>query len=272
MTEKMLSLFKRKSLDSFNPVRQAFVEKALSYQGHRAQANLVSGFGEKVGYGSQPWSGSFIDVVAREVDLYLPSLVYTGSGLAEFLRLNQVVAEPLPGDIVFFAFAGEGAGSPFEMPHVGVVVNTERFSETGFFQTVEAQVSTGLPRGNQDPSGVFVRVRSEQDVLVFARPDFGKSLSLSLKVNPVSVPLTEIQVAHLTTGRGNGKVQLLQEALRARVGLRREVNGLFDSATKAGFARFQRLIGRVGKDASGHPDSHSLSRLGKETGLFTGRE
>jgi len=253
---------------SSNPRRQAFIEKVLSYTGHRASANLVSGFGEKVGYGSQPWAGSFIDVVAREVDLWLPAIVYTPAALGEFARLGQLVETPAAGDIVFYAFAGEGAGSPFEMPHVGVVVDTEHFSDTGLFTSVEAQTSSGLPRGNQDPTGVFARVRHEQDVLWFARPDFNVTLSSRFKLTDDAVKVQQLQVAHLTTGRPNKWIELLQSALVSRVFLRGQRSGALDQATLAAFARFQRLIGRVGKDASGQPDRFSLARLGRETGFF----
>ena len=161
---------------------EVFLSKALAYQGHRAQANMVSGFGEKVGYGSNPWAGSFIDVVAREAGLTtknVPATVYTPAALAEFVKRNTLYQRPQRGDIAFFAFPGEGARTMFDMPHVGIVTETSRFAATGMFQVLEAQTSTGLPRGNQDPTGVYLRVRSSQEVIGFGRPDFRPERTLS---------------------------------------------------------------------------------------------
>lgn len=256
-----------------------FIAKALAYQGHRAQANMVSGFGEKVGYGSNPWSGSFIDVVAREAGLThenIPPLVYTPAGLAEFARRGSLFQTPKRGDIVFFAFPGEGSRSMFDMMHVGIVTDTTHFASTGMFQCIEAQTSTGLPRGNQDPTGVYLRVRSEQDVLTFARPryrlgflarTFGKRVRVA---EPGVQPgLPTISVAQLTTGRPNRAVETLQLALASRVNLTGYKPGVMDAVTRAGVAHFQRAIGRVGQDATGQLDNPTLERLARDTGLFS---
>jgi len=255
-----------------------FLAKALAYQGHRAQANMVSGFGERVGYGSNPWSGSFIDVVAREAGLtqeHLPAMVYTPAALAEFTRRAALHSRPRKGDIVFFAFPGEGARSMFDMMHVGIVTDVTHFASTGQFQVLEAQTSTGLPRGNQDPTGVYLRVRSEQDVLTFARPRYrlgflARTLNKRVRVaEPGTQPaLPTISVAQLTTGRPNRATETLQLALVERVNLTGYTPGTLDQATRAGIAHFQRAIGRVGKDAAGNLDSPTLERLARDTGLF----
>jgi Putative peptidoglycan binding domain len=253
---------------------EVFLSKALSYPGHRAMANMVSGFGEKVGYGSNPWSGAFIDVVTREAGLTtrnVPAMVYTPQALAEFARRNTLYQRPKPGDIAFFAFAGEGARTMFDMPHVGIVTDTSRFSATGLFQVLEAQTSTGLPRGNQDPSGVYLRVRSAQDVIGFGRPDFRPERSLSfsnkLKVSSSdSLPL--LTTAHLTTGRPNRATETLQLALSRQVQLAGYLSGTFDPATRAALAHYQRTLGRIGSDATGSPDAATLACLARDTGLF----
>lgn len=253
---------------------EVFLSKALSYQGHRAMANMVSGFGEKVGYGSHPWSGSFIDVVAREVGLTtrnIPATVYTPAALAEFARRNALYQRPKPGDIAFFAFAGEGARTMFDMPHVGIVTDTSRFAATGMFQVLEAQTSTGLPRGNQDPTGVYLRVRSSQEVIGFGRPDFGpkKTLSFSNKLKvSASDALPLLTTAHLTTGRANRATETLQLALSRQVQLAGYLSGIFDHATRAALAHYQRTLGRIGSDATGHPDADTLACLARDTGLF----
>jgi hypothetical protein len=260
---------------SSEQLRELFISKALAYQGHRSLANMVSGFGEKVGYGANPWSGAFIDVVAREAGLTnddLPAMVYTPAGLAEFARWNALYSRPRRGDIVFYAFPGEGARSMFDMMHVGIVTDTQHLASTGLFQAIEAQTSTGLPRGNQDPTGVYLRTRSEQDVLTFARPRYRtrKTLNNLLRVPlPGTSPaLPTLTVAQLTTGRPNRATEVLQLALQQRVNLRGHTPGTLDAATRAGIAHFQRAIGRVGADATGQLDNPTLARLARDTGLF----
>lgn len=262
-----MPIFQRAHQNSSSPKQAEFVAKALSYQGHRAMANLVSGFGERVGYGSQPWAGSFIDVVAREVGLNLPALVYTPNALAEFMQAKRIVTKPQPGDIVFYSFAGEGAGSPFEMPHVGIVTEVQHLTSTGQFRAVEGQTATGLPKGNQDASGVYVRTRHLNEVLAFARPDYKRTLSFNNMLN-LSGQLPLVTVPHLTTGKPNRTVEVLQRALRALTDLTGHTPGRMDVATRTGLARYQRRIGRVGKDAAGNPDTSTLTRLAADSNLF----
>ena len=257
---------------------ELFLAKALAYQGHRAQANMLSGFGEKVGYGSNPWAGSFIDVVAREAGLTtknVPATVYTPAALAEFVKRNTLYQRPQRGDIAFFAFPGEGSRTMFDMPHVGIVVETSRFTSTGMVQVLEAQTSSGLPRGNQDPTGVYLRVRSAQDFIGFGRPDFGpkKSLSFNNKLKDftkgfTSDPLPVLTLAQLTTGRPNRATERLQLALSSQVQLAGYLPGTFDAATRAALAHYQRTLGRVGSDATGSPDASTLACLARDSGLF----
>jgi hypothetical protein len=160
----------------------------------------------------------------------------------------------------------------FDMMHVGIVTDVQHFASTGTFQALEAQTSTGLPRGNQDPTGVYLRVRSEQDVLTFARPRYRtrKTLRNLFRVaEPGTSPaLPAISVPQLTTGRPSRVVEILQLALVDRVNLTGHKPGTLDAATRAGIAHFQRAIGRVGKDATGQLDEATLTRLARDTGLF----
>jgi len=48
-------------------------------------------------------------------------------------------------------------------------------------------------------------------------------------------------------------------------GLRIQVPDLFDRSTQHAYARWQRMTGRVGADASGIPDRASLQLLGERT-------
>jgi hypothetical protein len=71
----------------------------------------------------QPWCGSFVNWCANEVGLKIPSCVYTPAGAGAFIKKGQwekaEEAIPLPGDIVFFDFPGDGVDS---ISHVGIVV------------------------------------------------------------------------------------------------------------------------------------------------------
>jgi hypothetical protein len=71
----------------------------------------------------QPWCGSFVNWCANEVGLKIPSCVYTPAGAFAFIKKNQwekaEEAVPLPGDIVFFDFPGDGVD---RISHVGIVV------------------------------------------------------------------------------------------------------------------------------------------------------
>ena len=198
-------------------------------------------------------------------------MVYTPAALAEFVKRNTLYQRPQRGDIAFFAFPGEGSRTMFDMPHVGIVTETSRFAATGFFQVLEAQTSTGLPRGNQDPTGVYLRVRSGHEVIGFGRPDFrpekGLSFSNKLKVS-ASDSLPVLTVAQLTTGRPNRATERLQLALSSQVQLAGYLSGTFDPATRAALAHYQRTLGRVGPDASGNLDASTLACLARDTGLF----
>jgi hypothetical protein len=71
----------------------------------------------------QPWCGSFVNWCANEVGLKIPNCVYTPAGATAFIKKNQwekaEEAIPLPGDIVFFDFPGDGVD---RISHVGIVV------------------------------------------------------------------------------------------------------------------------------------------------------
>jgi hypothetical protein len=59
-----------------------------------------------------PWCGSFVNWCANEVTLKIPNCVSTLAGAQAFIKKDQwetaEEATPLPGDIVFFDFPGDG--------------------------------------------------------------------------------------------------------------------------------------------------------------------
>lgn len=247
------------------PLRDQFLQRAHAYVGYRTRPGGLSDFSQATGYHGHdiPWSGAWIDHVARETDVSLPACVYSPSALSEFVQTGRFHTRPEPGDIVFFAFPTvlPGPSSGFSMPHVGIV--TARASETGKFMTVEAQVSPGLPRGTQDADGVFERTRWIFETIGFGRPSF--------QARPATVTAADVPLVHASnvrTGTGATDIGLVQTALRAATGLREYRPGIWDPPTRRAFARWQRQIGRVGVDATGLPEARDLERLGRETGVF----
>jgi len=61
-------------------------------------------------------------------------------------------------------------------------------------------------------------------------------------------------------------VELVQLALSVVTDVRRLPRGHFDGKTRSAYSKFQRSIGYV--PADGVPETNSLQRLAKETGLF----
>lgn len=242
-----------------------FLSTAKSYLGYRARPGGLSDFGKTVGYWGHdlPWSGAFVDVVARESDVAMPACVYSPSGLAEFAQLRRLRSRPRPGDIVFFSFATD---KDFGMPHVGIVTDTARLRETDRFTTVEAQVNSGLPRGLPDRDGVYERTRWLGDVIGFGRPNFKarpgydvvKMLTDDVWINPENV----------RPGRKNRDIETVQVSLSIVCGLRNHKLGSWDSPTREAFARFQRMIGIVGSAADGLPTRDALRRLGRDSRVF----
>jgi len=270
---------------------EIFLATARKYLGYSAGALGRTGFGERVGYDSTVWSGSFVDVVARESGLHLPSFVYTPAALAEYIRRGQISRVPKPGDIAIFNFSSNTghAASAFSAPHCGIVTDVRELRTNGRFLTIEGNI-TG-PGSYQDKDGVHQQIRYMTDVLVFCRPEeFDSSairrvIQLLMKVwkklagqAPGKLELKEIQGAAasneevrlkmLRTGTRNKHIELIQLALSQVTDLRSCDRGRWDQATQAAYANFQRTVGFVGSDASGLPDVNSLKRLSTETGLF----
>ena len=104
--------------------RKKFIETA------RAEIGTIEGpkdnetkYGAFTKANFQPWCGSFVMWCSNEVGLKIPNCVYTPAGAAAFIKKDQwekaEEAVPLPGDIVFFDFPGDGID---RISHVGIVV------------------------------------------------------------------------------------------------------------------------------------------------------
>ena len=104
--------------------RKKFIETA------RAEIGTIEGpkdnetkYGAFTKANFQPWCGSFVNWCANQVGLKIPNCVYTPAGAAAFIKKDQwekaEEATPIPGDIVFFDFPGDGID---RISHVGIVV------------------------------------------------------------------------------------------------------------------------------------------------------
>lgn len=231
---------------------------AESHLGYTPLGNR-SEFAERVGYPGATWAGAFIDCVFHDAGLVIPSVTYPASGLAEFIKARRVVKTPQPGDIAFFTFA---TGSPFETMHVGLVVDTREWLTAQLVQTIEGDVSSGLAKSDPSLRGVFKRVRDGHEILAFVRVQPAPTKKPET-AQPGSLPILDDR--RVTPGRRNKDVGLVQLALKQVTGLVGETPDLFDGPTKRAYARWQRITGRVGPDASGQPDRASLQLLGERT-------
>lgn len=232
------------------------LETAQAWLGYVPVAGGKSEFGERVGHDGRIWNGSFIDVVFFDSGLVIPSCVQTGQGLAEFIRAGRVVKDPQPGDIMFMTVTGDDS---FGMPHIGLVLDTTRFKTDGLVQTIEACVSSGLPKSDPGVRGVFKRVRTVHDVLAFCRPAYSPIIETG---GP------EIKLDSVRPGRRNKHIGLVQLALKKETGLVGETVDMFDGRTQEAYAHWQRILGYVNR-ATGVPDLASLKKLGERTGAFS---
>jgi hypothetical protein len=283
-----LNLRKRKAPAA---AAELFIKTAQQYLGYATDLNGRNIFGQKVGYDSEPWAGAFVDVVAREAGLELPSFVYTPAALAEFLRSGNFSREARPGSIAIYNFSSNvgHAASAFSSPHCGIVVDVREFQETGRFIAIEGNTEgTGV---YQKKDGVHQRIRTINDVVIFCHPNFDgpqrvptfNELLIKLldrgRTQFESSDIAELEAAakqpvkllmngEIKHGDRNKRVETIQLALATVTDLRGAEPGKWDALTAAACSRYQRMIGYVGKDVSGLPDVNTLKRLARETGLF----
>lgn len=272
---------------------ELFLATARKYIGYQSELLGRNTFGHKVGYDSGPWSGAFIDVVARDADLNLPSFTYTPAGLAEAIRSGNVSRRPKPGDIAIFNFSSIGTqgsvASAFNMPAAGIVTDVRELRTNGRFLSIEGNV-TG-PTSYQNKDGVHQRIRYLTDVIIFCRPEeFQGSVIrripqlLTNLVKKLRGQLTDkletkgleeltsqpetVRLRNFKPGTRNRSIEVIQLALSQVTDLQGAERGKWDAASTAACARFQRNIGRVGLVATGALDIRTLERLSKDTGLF----
>lgn len=250
--------------------RELFLNTLRGYVGYTARAGRVTSFGAATGYDGAFWGGSMIDVAAKASNIALPAIVHPTAALAEFVRTNRLRRSPKVGDIVFYAFPSGGEAS-WATGAVGVVTDVSDWRSKASFVAIEGQTATGLPRGSQEPTGVYGRRRYSTDVIAFARPKFltarlpkPAELAVDVPGQPVKRPV--LRPSHFQPGKPSNTTTILQMSLAEVVGLRQAKRGYFDAQTQSAYAAWQRQMGYVGSDANGMPDVNSLARLSLLTG------
>jgi hypothetical protein len=287
---------KKRSTSNQVPAADAFIAAARKYVGYKSELLGRTSFGERVGYNATVWSGAFIDVIARESGQHLPSFVYSPAALAEFMRDGLLRSKPQPGDIAIFNFASSSTydGDQFAAPHCGIVIDVRELSTDGRFLTIEG--NTAGSTSYQAFDGVHQRIRHTTDVVAFCRPanfergirrwklqariyfqrmisrirvKFQQDRRLEMEQLALAAenPLT-VDLKMLKPGTRNKHVTAVQLALSLLTDITGAEEGKWDAATASAFARFQRIIGRVGSDVTGTPELSTLKRLAAETKLF----
>lgn len=246
---------------------------AENYVGYTARPDRSNIFGERTGTDGGTWSGAFIDVVAAESGVPLPSCIYTPACLAEMLRTGRQRLVPKPGDLVFYVFPTETVNG-YSMPHVGIVANVSQLSTEGWFEAIEGQTGSGLPKGSSIKNGVYKRRRYATDVLCYVRPALEITASQKIRklltktVMPNGEKLILITPSHVRPGMKGKRIELVQLALSQVTGASNFQRGIFDAQTLSAFSRYQLSTGTIASEASGIPDDRTLRRLAMQTGLF----
>lgn len=242
-------------------LRQAFIDTAKSQLGYRALSGKNSVFGTAVGYPHQTWGGSFLTWAARESGVDFPPFTASLTALSYFARKNRLYRKPRIGDILFTAYGSDGQ---FSQPAVAVVTDVSQYKSERAVLAIGGQMASGLPRATTTPDGVYEAVYYDTDVLAFARPEYR-----SAPTYPEVTATATVRPSHFQRGKTNQRTELLQLALYQTVDLQNADRGKFDRQTQSAYCAWQRLCGKVDKDANGIPDKETLTQLGLVTGLFT---
>ena len=84
---------------------------------------------------------------------------------------------------------------------------------------------------------------------------------------PKPKPKPVVKLSDLKPRQKNASVGTVQAALQKEVGLAKQVSPVFNAATKAAYAKWQKKLGYTGADADGLPGRASLIKLGKKNGF-----
>lgn len=254
-------------------------EAASAYTGYTTR-DVNNTFAISTGFtGGFQWDGSFIDRVLKDAKAasVLPSHVNTAVALAFYVKNGYLRSKPLPGDLVFYSFPSNSGTVSFDPPHVGVVTDVSKWKAASTFRAVEAQINSGLPKGDITPNGVYERTRYSTDVLAFVRIP-NRLLQVPVveptdTQGPGVLATSNIRTAHfdrcvpgkVQTAKPEFRksVETVQLALANHPGiqLRNANRGVYDAQTRSALAAFQRLQGFPESECSGQANIKTLRAL-----------
>ena len=106
----------------------------------------------------QPWCGSFVMWCAAQVGLKIPNVVSTKAGADVFIKKakwqDTENATPLPGDLAFFDFPGDGVD---RISHIGIVVSD---NGDGTVTTVEGNTASDKKGDQRNGGECCLKVRA----------------------------------------------------------------------------------------------------------------
>ena len=183
-----------------------------------------------------PWCGSFVMWCANQAGVKVPNTVSTMAGAAAFKKLgtwtDAGVAQPEPGDIVYFDFMAGGA--PIE--HVGIVV---RDNGDGTVTTIEGNTGGDKKKSASQANGgeAVVKLRAykkNKKALPIFIEGFGRPNYVGNNVHVDPVPAVKPPFpGQIKPGTKGENVKLIQHALTL------VEDGDFGPATKAAVVKFQ---------------------------------
>ena len=118
----------------------------------------------------QPWCGAFVNWCAKQAGVKIPNCTYTPAGATAFMDKNAwtlaEVADPQPGDIVFFDFPGDALD---RISHVGIVISN---NGNGTVTTIEGNTSPDKIRAFKKKNRGKVKPSLPVFIVGFGRPKF----------------------------------------------------------------------------------------------------
>lgn len=180
----------------------AYLEKAKSYIGWEENPpnSNINPFAPIVGHANgYPYCASYVEAVAKEVGLVLPTKsAYTPRVADDFKLARQWFTDNgRPGDLALFDFPDKQRG----IQHIGIVESVL----PGFVITIEANTSSGLAGSQDNGGGVYRRTRPRFYVVGFGRPNFDSPvLEVSFTVQPQYNPPLPRFVSWLNCQTGGG--------------------------------------------------------------------
>lgn len=127
-------------------------------------------YGHWNGTDGQPWCGAFVRwVMARStVQVKIPNCTYTPAGADGFKKLHRwhEKGNPMPGDVIFFDFPGDGVD---RISHVGIVVRAEA---NGDVFTIEGNTSSSSTGDQRNGGCVAIKRRTRKEIVGWGRPEY----------------------------------------------------------------------------------------------------